>query len=55
MLRADYLDLCGAALREAASWQAAEAAVTALRCAHNHPLLLSTSPSSLKRGRIDSQ
>ncbi|KAK9840741.1 hypothetical protein WJX81_001608 [Elliptochloris bilobata] len=31
VLRADYLDLCGAALQGAASWQAAEAALTALR------------------------
>lgn len=33
VLRGDYLELCGAALREAASWQATEAALTALRCA----------------------
>lgn len=32
MLRAEYLDLCGAALQAAASWQAAEAALAALRC-----------------------
>lgn len=31
VLRAEYLELCGAALRGAASWQAAEAALTALR------------------------